>query len=97
MKRIEEICNQVQESLIENFWSDAEGTFVNHFPVRESENWIYWWHAHSLDCLIDAYIRSKDPKYLARIEKSIRVPLLAMVIHFYIIGMTIWSGWHWRS
>lgn len=70
MKRIEEICNQVQESLIENFWSDAEGTFVNHFPVRESENWIYWWHAHSLDCLIDAYIRSKDPKYLARIEKE---------------------------
>jgi predicted alpha-1,6-mannanase (GH76 family) len=70
MKQIEVICDQVQESLVANFWSDTEGTFVNHFPVRASENWIYWWHAHTLDCLIDAYNRTKDSKYLVRIEQE---------------------------
>jgi predicted alpha-1,6-mannanase (GH76 family) len=70
MKQIEVICDQVQESLVTNFWSDTEGTFVNHFPVRASENWIYWWHAHALDCLIDAYNRTKDLKYLVRIEQE---------------------------
>jgi predicted alpha-1,6-mannanase (GH76 family) len=72
MNRIEEFCNQVQESLVECFWSDAEGTFVNHFPARANENWIYWWHAHSLDCLLDAYLRTNDQKYLDRIEKEYR-------------------------
>lgn len=67
---ITESCDKVQESLVNYFWSDDEGTFVNHYPVTEPENWVYWWHAHSLDCLLDGYNRTKDNKYLKQIEKE---------------------------
>ncbi len=69
-ENISEICEKVQESLIKFFWSDKEKTFVNHYPERESENWIYWWHAHSLDALLDGYHRTKDEKYLFRIQEE---------------------------
>ncbi len=70
INNITEICEKVQESLVEYFWSEKEGAFVNHYPVKEKENWIYWWHAHSLDSLLDGYNRTKEKKYLARIQKE---------------------------
>ncbi len=70
INNLTEICEKVQESLMEYFWNENEGTFVNHYPVKESEHWIYWWHAHSLDSLLDGYNRTKDEKYLAHIQKE---------------------------
>ena len=29
--------------------------------------WNYWWQAHVLDCLVDAYVRSPDPQRRARV------------------------------
>lgn len=63
-----EQCEKAQDSLMKNFWRKEEGTFVNHYPIREPEQWTYWWHAQSLDCLLDGYIRSKEEKYLTRIN-----------------------------
>ena len=31
--------------------------------------WNYWWQAHVLDCLVDAYLRSPDPGRRARIAR----------------------------
>ena len=33
--------------------------------------WNYWWQAHVLDCLVDAYIRSPDPRRRARVARFI--------------------------
>ncbi|NLP35853.1 MAG: hypothetical protein GX359_11815 [Clostridiales bacterium] len=70
MEGILQACEKTQDSLIKFFWDDQDGVFVNHYPVRENENWVYWWHAHALDCLLDGYSRTKDPKYLERFQKE---------------------------
>lgn len=70
IKILKEHCEKAQESLVKNFYSREEGTFVNHFPLKETENWIYWWHAHTLDCVLDGYIRTKDEKYLTRFTEE---------------------------
>ncbi|HEV2636742.1 MAG TPA: glycoside hydrolase family 76 protein [Actinocrinis sp.] len=33
--------------------------------------WNYWWQAHLLDCLVDAYVRSPDQKKLSLIERQL--------------------------
>lgn len=68
MSKIEDCCEKLQDSLMEYFWDEKEGIFQNHYPIQEEENWIYWWHAHAIDCLLDGYLRTKDKKYLIRAE-----------------------------
>ena len=34
--------------------------------------WNYWWQAHVLDCLVDAYLRSPDPRRQARVAKFVK-------------------------
>jgi len=63
-------CEKAQKGLIENFWSDKEGFFVNHYPVNKTENWVYWWHAHTIDSLLDGYNRSKNDRYMDYIQKE---------------------------
>ncbi len=48
--------------LINNFWNSSPGYF-NESNV--SDDFHYWPQAHALDVLIDAYLRTKDKKYLA--------------------------------
>ena len=33
--------------------------------------WNYWWQAHVLDCLVDAYVRSPDSERRSRIERQL--------------------------
>lgn len=68
MYQIEDYCEKLQDSLMEYFWNEGEGVFQNHYPLKREENWIYWWHAHVIDCLLDGYLRTKDKKYLLRAE-----------------------------
>lgn len=68
MHKLEHYCEKVQDSLMDCFWDDREGVFQNHTPIRKEENWVYWWHAHAIDCLLDGYLRTKDEKYLKRAE-----------------------------
>lgn len=39
--------------------------------LRMFEPWNYWWQAHVLDCLVDAYIREPSPARRDRVEKMI--------------------------
>lgn len=59
-------CEKAQEALWKKFWNDAEGIMENHAPVRKEENWIYWWHAHVLDVLLDGLARNGKEKYKER-------------------------------
>lgn len=48
MNIYESACEKAQEGLWNCFFDEKTGVMVNHMPVREEENWIYWWHAHAL-------------------------------------------------
>lgn len=67
---MDRVCDEAQEALWKCFWDEREGVFQNHFPVKEEENWIYWWHAHVLDALLDGYVRTGDSVYLERFERE---------------------------
>lgn len=68
MKKIEEVCERAQYALWNRFWDNEKEVFVNHYPVKEEESWIYWWHAHALDALLDGFVRTKETYYLERFE-----------------------------
>ena len=44
---------------------------VSSWPASPAQrafgSWNYWWQAHVLDCLVDAYVRSPDPRRRARV------------------------------
>lgn len=61
-------CGEAQEALWQYFFDTQKKVMVNHCPVRQEENWIYWWHAHALDALLDGYLRQKDVLYRERFE-----------------------------
>lgn len=66
MTMIKKACENAQESLWNKFWNKEKKVFSNHYPEQAGENWIYWWHAHVLDALLDGYYRTKDSAYLDR-------------------------------
>jgi predicted alpha-1,6-mannanase (GH76 family) len=72
INNILDYCEKAQDSLMKYFWDEKEGTFINHTPVWDKENWIYWWHAHTLDSLLDGYLRNKDEKYMNYIHKEFK-------------------------
>ena len=70
MNIYESACEKAQEGLWNCFFDEKTGVMVNHMPVREEENWIYWWHAHALDALLDGYLRKPEGEYLERFRKE---------------------------
>ncbi len=82
-----EYCNTAQNSLMNYFWEEQKGVLQNHFPVLEHENWIYWWHAHALDCLLDGYVRTGEEKYLANLRKEYQGT-------FAMNGQTFLHNWY---
>lgn len=48
---------------------------VSGWPATRAEQlfgpWNYWWQAHLLDCLVDAYVRSPDSERRSRIERTL--------------------------
>jgi predicted alpha-1,6-mannanase (GH76 family) len=46
--------------------------------------WNYWWQAHLLDCLVDAYTRSPSPRRLAAIRRL-------------VCGVRVRNGFIWRN
>ena len=71
MEQLLNACNKAQEALQQYFWQDDVQFYAHHYPPRQEEPFVYWWHAHSTDALLDGYIRTRDPKYLERIRKEL--------------------------
>jgi predicted alpha-1,6-mannanase (GH76 family) len=48
---------------------------VSAWPATAAQRlflpWNYWWQAHVLDCLVDAYVRSPSPQRRARVSRFI--------------------------
>lgn len=66
MNIIKTECERAQEALWQMFFNQEKGVMDNHCPVRKEENWIYWWHAHALDALLDGFVRQPDGPYRER-------------------------------
>lgn len=69
---LEKACNAAQEGMEQYFWSDEKQYYEHHYPCKEEEPFVYWWHAHTVDALIDAYERTGEKKYMDRIHKELR-------------------------
>jgi len=55
-------ADEAQENLIENYWNERAGVFFDKFPRRTAGH-NYWWMAHAIDAMTDAYLRTGDEKY----------------------------------
>ena len=56
-------ADEAQDNLIKNYWNENGGIFFDKYPQVTSGGLNYWWMAHSVDVLADAYIRTGDEKY----------------------------------
>ncbi len=56
------VADESSQSLLDNYWNKSR-LFFNKSPFQTSanaENGGYWWQAHSMDVIIDAYVRTGD-------------------------------------
>jgi predicted alpha-1,6-mannanase (GH76 family) len=58
-------ADSATDRLLSAFWHNSRNYFMDEFtpPSTQSGNFGYWPQAHSLDVVIDAYIRTGDTKY----------------------------------
>lgn len=56
-------------ALVNYFWDDSKGYFHTTSKKTDDCGWNYWPQAHSMDVIIDAYLRTKDTKYSAMFDK----------------------------
>lgn len=64
-------CDKAQDALHREFWDEQDGFSRHHLPHNREEHFVYWWHAHVVDALLDGYLRTRDAKYLERIEREL--------------------------
>lgn len=62
-------ATKAQNTLYNTFWNTT-GYYYNqeYYPVQDSlhTGYNYWWNAHVMDVLVDAYSRTKSPTYTQR-------------------------------
>lgn len=71
-KNLYAACEKAQNALQAHFWSDAASCFRATYPYQPEHNPCYWWQAHAIDTLLDAYLRTKDEFYLSQVEKELK-------------------------
>ncbi|MEX1028769.1 MAG: glycoside hydrolase family 76 protein [Paenibacillaceae bacterium] len=59
-----------QDQLVDLFWNSQLSIMDQHVPCKGdcNEHFIYWWHAHVIDVLTDGYERTRNSKYIERID-----------------------------
>lgn len=65
------VSDLAQTAMEEYFWDHEKQYYEHHYPCLKEEKFVYWWHAHTIDVLIDAYERTNDIKYMDRIQKEL--------------------------
>ncbi len=62
--------NIFQKNLEINFWNDELKIMNQCAPYNDkcNDKLIYWWHAHVLDVILDAYKRTRDEKYKSKFD-----------------------------
>ena len=56
------------EALMRLYWNQVLRMFDNAYPCNQcNDQFHYWWQAHGIDALLDAYERTGDAVYLERV------------------------------
>lgn len=63
-----ERAERAQDSLQANFWNKDISMFNNKYPNENDDGFNYWWQAHAIDVLVDAYERTGEQKYIDRAD-----------------------------
>jgi predicted alpha-1,6-mannanase (GH76 family) len=66
---------RAHEALITKYWNPEVDLFDTRFPlgaVTPDEPFHYWWQAHALDTLVDAFERDGDRAHLERASRLLR-------------------------
>lgn len=61
------------KGLLDNFWNDNIGMFNNQYPNIDNYSNLtfhYWWYAHSIDSLVDAFERTRNHQILEIIREK---------------------------
>lgn len=61
----------LQNTLWRNYYNEDSGIMNQWYPQeynRAGDNFYYWWQAHVIDVLADAYERTRDSEYAGRIR-----------------------------
>jgi len=67
-----------QRSLLEHYWNASHAFFEVRVPFQVAPNDLptdpfhYWWQAHAMDTLLDAFERDGDPQHLERVGALLR-------------------------
>ena len=61
-----------QQTLQTHFWNQEQGIMNQYAPCGGTCNdpYVYWWHAHTLDVLVDGLIRTGDARYTQLIGET---------------------------
>ncbi|MEK5030472.1 glycoside hydrolase family 76 protein [Paenibacillus sp. FSL R7-0302] len=68
-------ADSLQDSLWEHYYNADSGIMNQWYPQeysRAGDNFYYWWQAHVIDALTDAYERTRDSRYAGRIRSLSR-------------------------
>ena len=69
-------ADEAQADLIKNYWNEKAGVFYDKYPRRTGTVLNYWWMAHAIDALVDAYIRTGCGKYKEYADSTLAVVIL---------------------
>ncbi|MFD0695869.1 glycoside hydrolase family 76 protein [Paenibacillus sp. GCM10027628] len=60
-----------QAGLMKQYWNEKLNLFDNLSPCNDlcNEKFHYWWQAHGVDSLVDAYVRTGSIEYKSYLEK----------------------------
>jgi predicted alpha-1,6-mannanase (GH76 family) len=64
-----QLADSAQKALATQFWSEARQYYYQNNSGHAGFN--YWWHAHILDVLTDAYNRTSDERYKTQMKALI--------------------------
>lgn len=62
-----DLANRAQDKLHNSFRSSSGSYYIENNGTSNTY-FHYWWNAHALDVLVDAYLRTNDSKYVTRMN-----------------------------
>lgn len=66
----QERADAAVDALMQLYWNPGLRMFNNAHPCQQcNDQFHYWWQAHGIDALLDAYERTGDAVYLERVDE----------------------------
>lgn len=68
-----EVADICQNFMLKEFWDNKlDVFFVSLPPPTDLKDFHYWWQAHALDSLVDAFNRTGDEDYKAHVDRLVK-------------------------